>query len=132
MPAKREITIRDLLTHTAGLDYPMIGSPRMRAIHARAGLLSPRTVEMITSGQLGFMYNGMDNFGLGFGVTSQRSAARDVRSEATFSWGGFFGTTYWADPKAHLVCLVMTLQTPNSHGELEKKVEQLIYQSFVK
>jgi len=277
VPAKREITIRDLLTHTSGIDYPGIGSPKMKAIYAKAGIpsglgiidndlkermealarlplihqpgekwtyslgvdvlgclvevisgmnleqylterlfrplgmkdtyfnvpaakagrlvavytedsvhhvvrwtkertgidpdyplakkryfsggagltstawdyaifmqmmlnggkyngvhiLSPRTVEMMTSGQLSFLYNGSDNFGLGFGITSQRTAAREVRNEGSFSWGGFFGTTYWADPKAHLVCLFMTQQAPNSHSEMERKVEQVIYQSFV-
>lgn len=95
-------------------------------------ILAPRTVQLMTSGQLSFLYNGNDNFGLGFGITSERSAAREVRSEGTFSWGGYFGTTYWADPKERLVCLVMTQQTPNSHGDLERKIEQVIYQSFVK
>lgn len=95
-------------------------------------ILAPRSVELMTSGQLSFMFNGMDNFGLGFGITSDRSAARGVRNAGSFSWGGFFGTTYWADPKAKLVCLVMTQQTPNSHADLEGKVEQVIYQSFVK
>jgi CubicO group peptidase (beta-lactamase class C family) len=99
--------------------------------YKEARILSPRTIEMMTSGQLGFLFNGMDNFGLGFGITSQRSAAREVRNEGSFSWGGFFGTTYWADPRAHLVGLVMTQQTPNSHAEMEHKIEQLIYQSLV-
>ena len=93
-------------------------------------ILSPRTAEMMTSGQLSFTYNGMDNFGLGFGITSELSAAREPRNEGSFTWGGFFGTTYWADPKAKMICLVMTQQTPNSHGDLSKKVEQLIYQSL--
>lgn len=35
IPAKREITFRDLLTHTSGLDYPDIGSENMKAIYAR-------------------------------------------------------------------------------------------------
>jgi CubicO group peptidase (beta-lactamase class C family) len=95
-------------------------------------ILAPRTVQLMTSGQLSFLFNSIDNFGLGFGLTSERSAARGVRNEGTFEWGGFFGTTYWADPKAKLVCLVMTQQTPNSHAELEVKVEQAIYQGFVK
>lgn len=95
-------------------------------------ILAPRTVQLMTSGQLSFLYNDMDNFGLGFGITSERSAAREVRNEGSFSWGGYFGTTYWADPKAKLVCLVMTQQTPNSHADLERKIEQVIYQSFVK
>ncbi|HRI19367.1 MAG TPA: serine hydrolase domain-containing protein, partial [Panacibacter sp.] len=38
VPAKREITFRDLLTHTSGLDYPGIGSENMKAIYAKAGI----------------------------------------------------------------------------------------------
>jgi CubicO group peptidase (beta-lactamase class C family) len=95
-------------------------------------ILAPRTVQLMTSGQLSFLFNGVDNFGLGFGITSDKSAARGVRNEGSFYWGGYFGTEDWADPKAKLVCLVMTQQTPNSHSELEGLVEQAIYQSFVK
>lgn len=38
IPAKREITIRDLLTHTSGIGYAQIGSPRVNAIYAKAGI----------------------------------------------------------------------------------------------
>ncbi len=38
IPAKREVTIRHLLTHTSGIDYAGIGSPVMRAIYAKAGI----------------------------------------------------------------------------------------------
>ena len=37
-PANREITIRDLLTHTSGLGYAQIGSQEMNAIYAKAGI----------------------------------------------------------------------------------------------
>ncbi len=37
-PAKAEITIRQLLTHTSGLDYADIGSDDFRAIYAKAGI----------------------------------------------------------------------------------------------
>ena len=40
VPAKRELTIRDLLTHTAGIDYTAIGSQKMKAIYSKAGLPS--------------------------------------------------------------------------------------------
>lgn len=93
-------------------------------------VLAPRTVELMTSGQLDFTFNGVDNFGLGFDITSEKAAARDGRNTGSFSWGGFFGTTYWADPKAKLICLIMTQQVPNSHGDLSKKFEQLVYQSL--
>ena len=93
-------------------------------------ILSPRTVEMMTSGQLDFLFNGMNNFGLGFEIASEKSAARNPFSEGTFSWGGYFGTTYWADPKVHLVCLIMTQHTPNSHYDLTTKFESLVYASL--
>ena len=38
VPAKRPITIRDLLTHTSGLGYPAIGTPAENAIYAKANL----------------------------------------------------------------------------------------------
>lgn len=39
LPAKREITIRDLLTHTSGIGYAQIGSDTMNAIYAKAGVV---------------------------------------------------------------------------------------------
>jgi CubicO group peptidase (beta-lactamase class C family) len=39
-PAKGEITIRQLLTHTSGIDYASIGSPEFKAIYAKAGIPS--------------------------------------------------------------------------------------------
>src|SRR5664280_2523573 len=36
--ANREVTIRDLLTHTSGIDYAGIGSRNMRAIYAKSGI----------------------------------------------------------------------------------------------
>ncbi|GAB3921148.1 serine hydrolase domain-containing protein [Larkinella terrae] len=38
VPAKRPVTIRDLLTHTSGLGYPAIGSPAENAIYAKGNL----------------------------------------------------------------------------------------------
>jgi len=39
VPANREITIRDLLTHTSGIGYAQIGSETMNAIYAKAGVV---------------------------------------------------------------------------------------------
>src|SRR5215510_5088796 len=39
-PAKGEITIRQLLTHTSGIDYASIGSQEFKAIYAKAGIPS--------------------------------------------------------------------------------------------
>ena len=94
-------------------------------------LLSPRTVEMMTSGQLDFSTgNNGNNFGLGFEVSSDQAAARLPRNKGTFAWGGYYGTTYWADPKAKLVCLFLTQQNPNSHREIVPKFETMVYGSL--
>jgi CubicO group peptidase (beta-lactamase class C family) len=37
-PTNRRITIRQLFTHTSGLDYPDIGSDEFKAIYAKAGV----------------------------------------------------------------------------------------------
>lgn len=93
-------------------------------------ILSKRTVEMITSSQLDFHFNGTDDFGLGFEIVTDKGAANGPRSKGSFSWGGYYGTSYWADPKENMVCLIMTQQSPNSHGDLFKKIEAIIYSSL--
>ena len=93
-------------------------------------VLSKRAVEMIISGQLNEGMFGDDNMGLGFGITSNKSAAKGPRNAGSFSWGGYYGTTYWADPKANLVCLFMTQQNPNSHSEIQEKFEVMVYSSL--
>ncbi len=94
-------------------------------------LLAPRTVELITSNQIGKLNLGADKFGLGFQITTAEGQARIGISEGSFSWGGYFSTTYWADPKARLVCLLFLQQSPFSHGEIPDKFRALVYQTLM-
>ena len=50
VPAKREITIRDLLTHTSGIGYAQIGTKTMNAIYAKAGVVGGIGVNQIVLG----------------------------------------------------------------------------------
>jgi CubicO group peptidase (beta-lactamase class C family) len=90
-------------------------------------ILSPATVRMMTSNQLDFSYDGTDGFGLGFAIVSEKGAARGPQSEGTFAWGGFFGSQYWADPKEHLIGIIFTQQTPNSHGDVMTRFRNMVY-----
>jgi len=45
VPAKSEITIRQLLTHTSGISYPQIGTKEANAIYYKAGLVAGLGVE---------------------------------------------------------------------------------------
>jgi CubicO group peptidase (beta-lactamase class C family) len=52
-PAKRDITIRDLLTHTSGLGYGFIDpDARIRQIYAKAGIVEAFTTERVTIGEI--------------------------------------------------------------------------------
>ncbi len=90
-------------------------------------IIAPRTAAIMVSPQ-----NDRDDFGLGFSITSEKSANLNARNKGSFSWGGYYGTTYWADPKDNLIVLIMTQHSPNSHGDLAGKIEQIIYGSEVK
>lgn len=93
-------------------------------------LLSSRTVELITSNQIGDLDLGVDKFGLGFELTTERGQAVLGISEGSFAWGGYFGTTYWADPEKKLVCLLFMQQVPLSHSEIQGKFKAMVYQTL--
>lgn len=93
-------------------------------------IISKRSIEMMTSNQTKDGLFGDDYFGLGFSIVSAKGAAKGPRNEGSFGWGGYYGTTYWADPKAKMVCLFLTQHTPNSHGDLERRFEQIVYGSM--
>lgn len=93
-------------------------------------LLSRRTVELIICNQIGDLDIGRDKFGLGFQITTKEGQAQLGITEGSFAWGGYFGTTYWADPQERLVCLLFMQQSPLSHGEIQNKFKALVYQSL--
>ena len=94
-------------------------------------LLSPATVRLITANQIGDLSVGVNKFGLGFAITTPAEAARLPLSAGSFEWGGFFSTTYWADPKEEIVALIYTQKYPNtSAGDLPDKFKVLVYQAL--
>jgi CubicO group peptidase (beta-lactamase class C family) len=95
-------------------------------------IISPRTAELMLSPQLDFKFDGLNDFGLGFAITSDKASNLEARNKGSFSWGGYYGTNFWADPKEKLICLIMTQHTPNSHFGFQGKIENIIYGSLVK
>ena len=94
-------------------------------------LLSPATVRMITANQIGDLSVGPNKFGLGFSITTPVGAARLPLSVGSFEWGGFFSTTYWADPQEGIIGLIYTQKYPNtSAGDLSDKFKVLVYQAL--
>ncbi|TGD78867.1 serine hydrolase domain-containing protein [Hymenobacter wooponensis] len=75
VPARSEITIRQLLTHTSGISYPVIGSKEARAIYAKAhipsGIGTPGSklsTSMDALGQLPLMHQPGEKFTYGLSI----------------------------------------------------------------
>jgi CubicO group peptidase (beta-lactamase class C family) len=73
-------------------------------------ILSRTTVQMMMANQTGSLY-GADTgryHGLAFGVVAPRGQEIGGRgSEGSFSWGGYFNTQGFADPKEQIVAILM-------------------------
>ncbi|MBO9620917.1 MAG: beta-lactamase family protein [Niabella sp.] len=93
-------------------------------------LLARHTVEIMTQNQIGDISLGNDKFGLGFEITTEKGSLKLGQSVGSFAWGGFFGTSYWGDPREHIVALLFVQQWPFSHGELGDKFKALVYQAL--
>jgi len=95
-------------------------------------LLARHTVELMTSNQIGnlMVLTTENKFGLGFEVVTKAGQAKLGQTEGSFSWGGAFGTIYWADPKERLVCLFFVQEFPYPHRELNDKFIAMVYSAI--
>jgi len=93
-------------------------------------ILSRNTVRMMTQNQIGDLSNGVNKFGLGFGITTERGSARIPTNIGTFDWGGMFATTYWVDPKERIVGLFFQNAYPTEHGDVGERFKILTYQAI--
>ncbi|MGN8059783.1 serine hydrolase domain-containing protein [Pedobacter sp. 22163] len=93
-------------------------------------LLARHTVDVMTRNQIGDISLGDDKFGIGFQLTTAKGSGKLGLSEGSISWGGFFATSYWADPKEKLSGLLFLQQWPFKHSELSDKYKVLVYQAL--
>lgn len=94
-----------------------------------ARLLGRKTVELMLTNQTQPPIT--EQFGLGFGLETDKNDYRSIFSAGTFSWGGAFSSSYWADPKEKMVCLVYTNLMASPYRNMNEKVKTLIYQAIV-
>ncbi len=92
-------------------------------------VLSPRTVELMTTNQVGTLHSTMGlGFGLGF-ETTDRYGANGLDSAGAFGWGGAYGSVYRVDPKSHLVLVLMIQMLPNA-SDIGTRFPTLVYQAL--
>jgi CubicO group peptidase (beta-lactamase class C family) len=93
-------------------------------------ILSPRTVQLMTTNQSGSLRS---TAGLGFGYgfeTVDCYGASGLAEVGAFGWGGAYGTIYQVDPKSRMVIVLMLQLMPNA-TDIQQKFLTSVYQSLV-
>ena len=93
-------------------------------------ILSPRTVALMTSNQVGTLHS---QTGLGFGLgfeTTDRYGANGMDSAGSYGWAGAYSSTYRVDPEARLVIVFMVQMLPNT-TDIGRKFPTMVYQALV-
>lgn len=97
--------------------------------YERRRYLSPRTVEVMRTNQVGTLYNANgQGFGLGFSTTD-RIGAYGLTSVGTYRWGGAYASSYYVDPQQGLVMVLLQQTYPNRNA-LQAIFPTLVYQAI--
>ena len=92
-------------------------------------ILAPRTVDLMTTNQVGTLHSSTGlGFGLGF-ETTDRYGANGLDSIGAFGWSGAYGSMYRVDPKSRLVMALMIQLLPN-RGDIGTRFPTLVYQAL--
>ena len=89
-------------------------------------LLGRKTVELMLSNHVKDMQPA---FGLGFALETPSNDFESPVSVGSFSWGGAFKTSYWADPRERLVGLIFTNMFGSSLA-LAEQFQVLVYSAL--
>jgi CubicO group peptidase (beta-lactamase class C family) len=95
-------------------------------------ILSRTTVRLIMGNQIDCLWgDDVEYYGLAFGVvTSEGQDAGGLGSEGTFSWGGYFNTTYFADPMEQTIGILMKQTQGPCDDETSWKFQLFVNQAM--
>ncbi len=94
-----------------------------------ARILSRKSVELMSQDHVqGKRADG--GYGLGFGVVSEPRFLTELGSVGSYSWGGFFYTSFVIDPKEDLIAIFMGQLHPTGGLDLDQKAIRLAYQAI--
>jgi CubicO group peptidase (beta-lactamase class C family) len=95
-------------------------------------ILSRTTVDVIMANHSGELFGAPDRYhGLAFGVTTTIGQGNGGNgSEGTFDWGGYFNTSYFADPEENVIGLIFKQTQGPVNDETGWKFRQLVFQTI--
>ncbi|WP_445383314.1 serine hydrolase domain-containing protein [Robiginitalea sp. IMCC43444] len=92
-------------------------------------LLSRTTIDMMMQNQIGDLWDGNTaDYGIAFGVLNKKGVQMGgMGGIGTFDWGGYFNTSYFADPGENLIGILMK-QTQALQGDTTGwKFRQMVF-----
>ena len=90
-------------------------------------ILSPHTVRMMITNQIGDIDFGVNDFGLGFNIVTKEGSARSPMPEGSYDWGGIYATKYWVDPKNKMIMLFYKQVWGDPAGDATEKFKVMAY-----
>jgi CubicO group peptidase (beta-lactamase class C family) len=100
-------------------------------------ILGRKSVELMRSDHLGTLARtgGMPGEGYGFGLTFAVNLgpgkSANVGSEGEYNWGGAAGTSFWIDPKEHMVGVFLVNVLPSNEVVAAGQFKRLAYEALV-
>lgn len=94
-------------------------------------LLSPKTIELMTTDHAPMYGGAAEGFGLGFRTNEDLGAWAQLGSEGEFGWGGAYHSTYWVDPKENMIVVYFSQLIPARGLDDHMKLRALVYQAIV-
>ena len=70
-------------------------------------------------------------FGLGFGILTNPAKAVDALSAGSYTWGGAYGTLYWADPVEDLIGILLIQIRPYTHFSIRPMFSNVVTQAVI-
>lgn len=122
----------------AGLSSTVLDYAKFLQMYLNGGelngtrILSRTTVQLIMTNQVGDLLgtsSGKD-YGLAFGlVDAEGVRLGGLGSEGTFDWGGYFNTSYFADPKEKIIGIIMKQTQAIGGDDTSWRFRQLAFQT---
>ena len=70
-------------------------------------------------------------FGLGFGILTNPAQTTDALSVGSYTWGGAYGTLYWADPVEDLIGILLIQIRPYTHFNIRPMFSNVVTQAVI-
>lgn len=100
--------------------------------YAGTRLLSRTTVNFMMQNQVGDLFgNSGRDYGLAFGLIDAEGETMGGRGSAgTFDWGGYFNTSYFADPHEGVIGIIYKQTQGPTGDQTSWKFRQLVFQAI--